>query len=238
MATKPLVILQHEEENPPGAVATALERLSVPYEIRRLDLGDPLPVWPSEIAGVISMGGALDLGQIRKLPYFEAERELLRTIVHEGGPVWGICLGAQILTLARGGEVWRHRGAEVGWVQVAKLLDDPLLLGVSSPFPVFSWRKFACSVPPTARRVASCPDDTAWVFRAGGCAWGVQFHPEITEDLADKWMAELVAEKRRGRDEYEEQLRRETREYLPDHAAFCDLLTENFVAASGLLPES
>ncbi len=236
MATKPLVILQHEADNPPGAIATALERLSVPFEVRRLDLGDPVPVWPTEIAGVISMGGALDLRHIRKLPYLKAEQELLRTIVHQGGPVWGICLGAQILTLARGGEVWRHRGAAVGWVQVAKVLDDPLLQGVPSPFPVFSWRKYACSLPLAARRVAYS-DETAWVFRAGGRAWGIQFHPEITEELADLWIAEVVADKRRKRAEYAEQLRRETQEYLPGHAAFCRLLTENFVRASGLLPE-
>lgn len=236
MATKPLVILQHEPDNPPGAVATALERLSVPFEVRRLDLGDPVPAWPSEAAGIISMGGALALGHIHKLPYFEAEQELLRTIVHQGGPVWGICLGAQILTLARGGEVWRSQRAPVGWVQVAKVLDDPLLRGVPSPFPVFSWRKFACSIPLTAHRVARS-DDTAWVFRAGGRAWGIQFHPEITEDLAERWLADIVAGERHGGRELEERLRKETGEHLPGHAAFCRLLTENFVRASGLLPK-
>lgn len=236
MATKPLVILQHEPGNPPGAIAAALERLSVPFEVRRLDLGDPVPSWPDEASGIISIGGAMAYAAIRKLPYFEAEKELLRTAVHQGGPVWGICLGAQLLTLARGGEIWRCQWAPVGWVQVMKVLDDPLLHRISSPFPVFSWRKFACSMPLTAHCVARS-DDTPWVFRAGGRAWGIQFHPEITEELAVDWRADIAGGARRGAGELEEQLRRDTERFLPAHAEFCRQLTENFVRASGLLPK-
>ena len=37
MSPKPLVILQHESDDPPGSIAAALRDLGVPFEVRRLD---------------------------------------------------------------------------------------------------------------------------------------------------------------------------------------------------------
>ncbi len=235
VAIKPLVLLQHEEENPPGEIGAALERVSMPFEVRRLDRGDALPVWPDEACGIISIGGARTLEQLRELPHYAEEKQLMQTIVRQGGPLWGVCLGAQLLTLACGGQVWRSQRAPVGWVRVQKVLEDPLLERVSSPFPAFSWRKLACSEPLTARRVASS-DETPWVFRVGGRAWGIQFHPEITAELAERWLADILEEEGDAGDEFVAQLTVDTEQYLPINARFCQTLTENFVYASGLLP--
>ena len=43
MQPKPVTIVQHEPDDPPGSIAVALTDLGVPFEVRRVDLGDELP---------------------------------------------------------------------------------------------------------------------------------------------------------------------------------------------------
>ena len=99
---KPVTIVQHEPDDPPGSIAVALHDLGVPFAVCRLDQGDALPSWPHETSGLISLGGAMHVTQTKDHPFLADEIKLMRRVVHEGGPVWGICLGAQLLTLAAG----------------------------------------------------------------------------------------------------------------------------------------
>ena len=129
MTGRPLVILQHEAIGPPGGIATALRHLGVPFEVRRCDLGEPLPTWPTDTSGVISLGGYMHVTQRDEFPFLAEEQDLLRRILDDGGPIWGICLGAQLLTLAAGGEVRRRATPAVGWATHSSKASG----GVSSP---------------------------------------------------------------------------------------------------------
>src|SRR5665648_1206549 len=83
MDPKPLIILQHDPDNPPGSIAVALRDLGVPFEVRRLDEGGALPQWPHETSGIIALGGAMHVTQTREHPFLEGEIKLMRHIVHE-----------------------------------------------------------------------------------------------------------------------------------------------------------
>ena len=233
----PVIILQHEADGPPGTVAVALTELGVPFEVRRLDQGDPLPLWPAETSGLISLGGAMNVTETKHYPFLEAEIRLMRRVVHEGGPVWGICLGAQLLTLAAGGDVFKRKHAELGWVGIEKTADDPLLRGIASPFVAFNWHEYSCKLPSTAHLAARCGHGVQ-AFRTGGRSWGVQFHPEVDEAMAPHWVEDAVTKvKARHLSEgFAEELRAETARRLPEYPAFCKRLTTNFVCAGGLLP--
>jgi len=235
MSPKPLVILQHESDDPPGSIAAALRDLGVPFEVRRLDEGDALPEWPHETSGIITLGGAMHVTQTREHPFLAAEIKLLRRIVHEGGPVWGVCLGAQLLTLAVGGDVYKRKQPEVGWVSIEKVADDPLLRGISSPFIAFSWHAYSCSVPATSHLIARTGDGVQ-AFRAGGKAWATQFHPEVDAALAPHWVRDAAEEQHHQGKDWIERLHADTDRYLPAYPSFCRRVTENFVATSGLLP--
>lgn len=235
MSRKPLVILQHEPDGPPGSIAVALRDLKVPFEVRRLDEGDELPVWPHEAAGLIVLGGAMHVTQTRKYPFLEPEMKLMRHVLHEGGPVWGICLGAQLLTLAAGGDVYKLRKPELGWVSIEKVTRDPLLRGVSSPFVAFSWHAYSCRVPATSHLVARRGNGVQ-VFRAGGKAWATQFHPEVDVTMAPHWVDDAVKKHPESGAEFAARLRADTEAQLPAYPGFCRTLTENFVVTSGLIP--
>jgi GMP synthase (glutamine-hydrolysing) len=235
MTQKPVVILQHEPDDPPGSIAVALRALRVPFEVRRLDEGEALPAWPHEAAGIIALGGSMNTSQTREHPFLADEVKLMRHIVHEGGPVWGVCLGAQLLALAAGGDVYKRQKPEVGWVSIEKVTDDPLLQGISSPFVAFNWHTYSCSVPATSHLIARCGDGVQ-VFRAGGRAWGTQFHPEIDAAMAPHWVQDAAKEHHEQGKGWVEQLEADTETYLPAYPSFCRTLTENFVVTSGLLP--
>ena len=232
---KRISILQHDPDCPAGSIIDALDALGVGYEVRRLDKGDRLPNWPDDMAGVISLGGGLEAKQTREYPFLREEINLLRRIVHEGGPVWGIGLGAELLTLATGGEVYQRRKPELGWVSVEKVRDDPLLRGVTSPFVVFCWHTHSCKLPPTAHMTAEHQGETQ-AFRAGGRAWATQFHPEVNAATAPHWLEHEVRKYRDLEPSFVEKLRQQSEELLPTYPDFCRKLTVNFVAASGLLP--
>ena len=236
MSPKPLVILQHESDDPPGSIAAALRDLGVPFEVRRLDEGDALPEWPHETSGIIALGGAMHVTQTREFPFLDAEVKLMRRIVHEGGPVWGICLGAQLLTLAAGGDVYKRKQAEVGWVSIEKVADDPLLRGISSPVVAFGWHAYSCRVPATSHLIARTGDGVQ-AFRAGGKAWATQFHPEVDAVMAPHWVRDAAAEHHEQGKGWIEELHADTDRYLPAYPSFCRVLTENFVLTSGLLPD-
>lgn len=232
----PITILQHDPDNPPGSIVNALKDLGVPFEVRRLDMGDRLPAWPDETAGVISLGGYMEAKQTREFPFLAAEVKLLRRMVQEGGPVWGICLGAELLTLAAGGEVYQRRKPELGWVSIEKVVDDPLLRGVPSPFVAFCWHSHSCKLPPTAHLTAERHDEVQ-AFRAGGRAWATQFHPEVDASMAPHWIDTAAKKHRDLEPSFVQKLHEQTEALLPAYPAFCHRLTSNFVAVSGLLPE-
>jgi GMP synthase-like glutamine amidotransferase len=231
---QPLTILQHEPDDPPGSIAVALEEFGVPYVVCRLDQGDELPAWPGGTSGIISLGGAMHVTDTHKHPFLADEMHLMRRMVHEGAPVWGICLGAQLLAIASGGDAFRRKRPEVGWTKIEKVHDDPILHGITSPFVAFNWHEYSCKLSPTSHLVARCGDGVQ-VFRTGGRSWGTQFHPEVDADMAPHWVSDAIKEQKHLGDAFAEELRAETEARLPGYPAFCRQLTENFLHTSGLL---
>ncbi|NLE21182.1 MAG: type 1 glutamine amidotransferase [Actinobacteria bacterium] len=231
---KPLTIVQHEPDDPPGSIAVALREFGAPFAVCRPDQGEALPAWPDETSGIVSLGGAMHVTDTHRYPWLSDEIRLMRRMVHEGAPVWGICLGAQLLTIATGGDVYRRKRPEVGWTRIEKVHDDPLLRGISSPFVAFNWHEYSCKVSPTSHVAALCGNGVQ-VFRAGGRSWGTQFHPEVDAAMAPHWVRDAIKEQKQLGDAFAAELRAETEARLPGYPAFCRRLTENFLRTAGLL---
>ena len=155
----------------------------------------------------------MHVDQKHQYPFLTDEIHLMRRMVHEGAPVWGICLGAQLLATAAGGAAYKRKRPEVGWTSIEKVADDPLLRGISSPFVAFNWHAYSCKISPTSHLVATCGDGVQ-VFRAGGRAWATQFHPEVDAEMAPHWVRDAVKEQKHLGPAFAEQLQRETDERL------------------------
>lgn len=111
-------------------------------------------------------------------------------------PVLGICYGHQLLADAFGGTAGYHpNGMEIGTAQI-QLTDagkqDPLLGVLPQLFlghVVHS--QSALQLPKNAVLLAENAYEPHHAFRLGDHIWGVQFHPEFTEDYITAYITLL-----------------------------------------------
>jgi GMP synthase (glutamine-hydrolysing) len=193
-------VLQHVAHEGPGLIADELSRAGQPFEVVRLDRGDPLPVSGS-IAGLVVMGGPMGVHDSDIHPWLPAERELLASTVADGKPVLGVCLGAQQLAAALGAEVTTGDVPEIGLGRVELTgpgrldpVTGPEYGGLSDPtIPCVHWHQDTFSLPDGAVHLAASRLFPHQAFRWGDRAYGLQFHVEVDRALASGWEAHLPA---------------------------------------------
>jgi GMP synthase (glutamine-hydrolysing) len=162
----------------------------------------PLPA-PAEIAAAVITGSRGNVTD--RAPWLEPAAEWIRALQAAEVPVLGICFGHQLIAHALGGEVdWNPAGYEIGTVDVEKLAaaeGDPLLGDLPRTFPAHqAHRQSVWRLPEGAVRLACSAGDPVQAFRAGS-AWGVQFHPEFTEEIARAYVrVEAPVARAEGRD--------------------------------------
>jgi anthranilate synthase/aminodeoxychorismate synthase-like glutamine amidotransferase len=94
-------------------------------------------------------------------------------------PIFGVCLGHQVLVKALGGVVGRAEAIVHGKASGVAHDGRGLFEGLPTPFPVGRYHSLAAhDLPDTLRRTAHFDDTVMAVEHATEPAWGVQFHPE------------------------------------------------------------
>ena len=184
----------------PGTIAQSLADAGIATDVVRLDRGDPLPDL-GDIGGLVVMGGPMGVHDDEMFPWLKPERALIRTAAHEGMPVLGVCLGAQQLAAALGAPVSTGAVEEVGVGRVELTgagRRDPVLgpeyNGLSgTTVPCVHWHRDTFALPEGAVHLAATRTFPHQAFRFGACAYGLQFHVEVDEVLADAWRPLLPA---------------------------------------------
>jgi GMP synthase-like glutamine amidotransferase len=183
-----LLALQHIACEPPAAFEDELRSRGLDLVRVELDEGDPLPDW-REFAGTIVMGGPMGAYEEEAHPWLVEEKLAIGAAARAGHPVWGVCLGAQLLAGALGAEVYPGAEAEVGLLPVEltpAAADDPVFGAAPPSFPTLQWHGDTFDLPPGATLLASSPAyrSQAFVFER---AYGLQFHLEVSPALAAEW---------------------------------------------------
>jgi GMP synthase (glutamine-hydrolysing) len=195
--------------------------------------GEPLPDALADYDAIAVFGGGMNVVDQERLPWLTGEIELLREAHATGIPLLGICLGAQLLVAAAGGEVFRVEHPEIGWLDVARPpTGDPVAGALPERFTAFQWHSYACRLPAGAVELARspvCPQ----VFVLDGRAWGVQFHPEVTTEILDEWFADYDSDPDAVRLGFDpDAARAAAREHLPDWNAIGRSLFDAWLAAA------
>jgi len=183
-----LHIIQNDPEVPPGNLT---ENLTVPYQLHHPYKTGPLPR-PEEISALIVLGGAMGANDEHKHPFLADLKALIRSVVGAGIPYLGICLGGQLLASTLGAQVVSNRWEELGTLTVQLTeagRQDSLFRGIADPFSTFQWHHDSFDLPDHAVLLASSPVCPHQAFRVGANAWGLQFHPEVTETIIRSWAA-------------------------------------------------
>jgi GMP synthase (glutamine-hydrolysing) len=183
-----LLVLQHIACEPPAAFEEELRARGLDLVRVELDEGEPIPERDG-FAGVVVMGGPMGAYEDAEHPWLTAEKRYLREAVARDVPVWGVCLGAQLLAASLGARVYPGPEAEVGVLPV-ELTDeaaaDPVFGGAPRSFPTLQWHGDTFDLPDGATLLASSPAYPNQAFRVGR-SYGLQFHVEVTPELAAQW---------------------------------------------------
>jgi GMP synthase-like glutamine amidotransferase len=182
--------ITHERDAGPGVFADAIAAAGGELEQWFHAETDSPPADPSTYDAVMAFGGSMHVDQGDVHPWIGEETALLTELLERGTPLLGVCLGAQLLSAAAGGEPRRARETEIGWYDVE--VSDPgaadALIGPLTPsFQAFEWHSYECGPPAHATVLASTPV-CAQAFRVGEAAWGIQFHAEVTRADLEGWI--------------------------------------------------
>jgi len=184
-----VLVLQHIACEHPGVFSEVMSERGVEAVPVELDVGEPLPDW-REFDAVLAMGGPMGAGDDAEHDWLGSEKRLVREAVDDGRPFLGVCLGVQLLAAALDAPVYSLDRAEVGLLPVeltAEGRKHPLFAGLSEPLVSLQWHGDTFDLPEGAVRLASSPVAANQAFQAGRNAYGVQFHLEVTPEMAREW---------------------------------------------------
>jgi GMP synthase-like glutamine amidotransferase len=184
-----VLVLQHIACEPPGEFEDVLLERGARLHRVELDEGEPLPDWRGFDA-IVAMGGPMSVNDEHEHPWLPAEKAAIGEAVREGIPYWGACLGVQLLAAALGARVYAGPLPEVGVLEVALTGEgraDPVFASLPDQFETLQWHQDTFDLPAGAVRLASSPAYPNQAFRFGRSAYGVQFHVEVSESMAQEW---------------------------------------------------
>ena len=187
-----MLAISHQRDAGPGVFAEALDAGGATLDTWHRAETDRPPADPFGYDAVVTFGGAAHADQEADHPWLVDEKALLRVLLDRGTPLLGVCLGAQLVAEAAGGRAVRASKPELGWYEVEVTdegTSDPLLGPVAPTFEAFEWHSYECLLPPGATvlaRTPVCPQ----AYRLGEAACGIQFHAEVSEADAAKWIGE------------------------------------------------
>jgi GMP synthase-like glutamine amidotransferase len=181
--------LQHLPDEGPGHAADWLATNGHTLSFTRLF--EPYPSFPAlaDFDGLLILGGAMSVHDEAAFPWLTEEKAFLRAALRAGKITLAICLGAQLLAQALGGEVRPNPEPEIGFWTVrfsAKALTHPLLRGWPDKATVLHWHFDTFTVPPGSLRVGMSAGCAAQGFVWGDGVIGLQFHPEMTEAMVEQ----------------------------------------------------
>ena len=164
----------------PGLVGARFEHHG--YVFERVDRDHP-ETWPTLDGAelVVLLGSEWSVYWPDIVDAVEAEAAAIRECARRDIPVFGICFGSQITAHALGGRVYRADHKEIGWYQVDS--NHPAV----AAGPWMQWHSDVVDVPPGAVEMArSDVGPQAWQLGRTFC---VQFHPEVTGEIVERWVS-------------------------------------------------
>ncbi len=193
---KPIAIFRHFPIEGPGYLADFLDQRNLPWVLLRIDEGEAVPADAGEFSGLVFMGGPMSVND--PLPWIGQALELIRDAVAKDIPVFGHCLGGQLMSKALGGSVRKNAAKEIGWGEVSTTANPEARnwFGEMKSEVVFHWHGETFSLPNGAQHLLTSKHCNNQAYSLGKHL-AMQCHVEMTEEMIRAWCeagADEVAE--------------------------------------------
>lgn len=200
------VVLQHDDHITLGNLEPVLREYG--YDVRMIDAahGEVADLDPEDGDLVIVLGGEVGAYETDTHPHLLEELRYIRARIDARRPIFGVCLGAQLMAGSLGGRNYRGEKPDLGYQDI-RLTDA----GLASPMRhvagvgMLEWHGDHYTLPDEATLLGSSSAYPNEAFAIGDFALAVQFHPEVTDEMHEVWTLnsdELFAEEGVDSDEW------------------------------------
>jgi GMP synthase (glutamine-hydrolysing) len=233
-----VLVLKNDVVDPAGLLGKILEEYGITYLEVDVEKEAPPTI---DYRALVIMGGPQYANE--DLAFLVAEKALMRNTLELSIPLFSICLGGQLLASVCGADVKRHGDTEIGFYEV-QLTDegkrDPLYAGLEGrSHSVFQWHNDTFDLPTGAVLLETGSTTPYQAFRYGEKAYGLQYHPELTEDLLRLWLRHIREDDAADIQKYHLQNRiseDEIARSFPIYQEHTKIIFTNFLKIGGLLP--
>jgi GMP synthase (glutamine-hydrolysing) len=186
--TPKALLIVHQENSDPGLVGSQLQAIGYDLDIRCPRLGHDLPTTMDNHEAVVVFGGPMSANDDDTLSFIRQELEWIPVALEARKPFLGICLGAQMLAKTLGATVAPHPDGlrEIGYFPIQPTTAGETLF--EPEMHVYHWHQEGFALPTDAVLLAGGDTFPHQAFRYGEAAYGLQFHPEMTADMMNRWM--------------------------------------------------
>jgi GMP synthase-like glutamine amidotransferase len=192
-----------------------------------------IPLHPGEYAGLIVLGGPMSANDVGKYSFLNETTSLIREFDAARRPVLGVCLGAQVIARAYGGEVYRMERLESGFYTMEVTPEgraDPVFSALGETVTSFQNHFDAVRGIPGAVPLATGGACPIQAFRIGARVYATQFHPEATLDIVRDWIRKFGSTFTDEEPRLLTDLDRQFRESFPRHRNQCEILVRSWMA--------
>lgn len=188
---KRTLALQHIAFEHLGSIEPVLRARD--HEIQYIEVGrdDLAALDPRAPELVVILGGPIGAYQDETYPFLRQELEIIATRLDRGLPVFGLCLGSQLIARALNARVYPGPRKEIGWAPITltqagqtSCLNPP----AAPPGQVLHWHGDTFDLPVGATRLASSTHYENQAFSWGTNALALQFHPEVLAKDMERWL--------------------------------------------------
>ena len=139
-----LYILQHIDREGPSLFLTVANEIGIDTSILRLDQGDLIPTLNNESCLLI-LGGPMGINDLKNdnYPWLHYELKAIKKSLKARIPMIGVCLGAQLIAYAAGGDITQVEfgeppvpRSEIGWSEITFNIPSHMK---NTPFSTFQY---------------------------------------------------------------------------------------------------
>ena len=184
-----ILAIQNDETDPPHLAGRWLEEQGHEIVVLHAYSGENVPsTVPAGIDALMPLGGHMGAMDDHIAPWLPNERAMIADAASRNVPIFAICLGAQLVAAALGGEVKRSSQAEIGIYEITpEAVSDPVFQ-LSTGTIAAQWHEdIVTKLPEGAVRLAGSPLCENQIYRFGPKSYAVQFHPEIDASIIHTW---------------------------------------------------
>jgi GMP synthase (glutamine-hydrolysing) len=184
-----ILAIQNDETDPPHLAGRWLEEQGHEVVVLHAYRGEEVPATvPAGIDALMPLGGHMGAMDDHIAPWLANERAMIADAASRDLPIFAICLGAQLVAAALGGEVRRSPESEIGIYEITSQgVADPVFDFGAQTIAAQWHEDIVTKLPEGAVRLASSPLCENQIYKFGSKSYAVQFHPEIDSSIIHTW---------------------------------------------------